>query len=67
MTWRKALLAAIVIASASGCASDAATSGCEWTRPIRPTAEDISVISDTLVNQLLAHNLAGAEICGWAP
>lgn len=67
MTLRSLILAAIATASVSGCASTAATSGCEWVRPIRPTAEDVSAMSDNLVNQLLAHNLAGAEICGWEP
>lgn len=68
MTLRGLILAGIVTALASGCQGTAATtSGCEWVKPIRPTAEDVSVISDSLVNQLLAHNLAGAELCGWEP
>lgn len=66
MRYRAALLAAIVTAFASGCQAPA-TSGCEWTRPIRPTAQDVDLISDSLVDQILAHNLAGQRICGWKP
>lgn len=38
---------------------------CDWAQPIRPTQNDVVVISDTLVNQLVVHNDTGKQICGW--
>lgn len=65
MRFKALILLAGVTAFAAGCQAPAVTSGCEWTRPIRPTAEDVAVISDSLVDQLLIHNETGARICGW--
>lgn len=39
--------------------------GCIAFEAIRPTAQDIEVISDDLVDQLLVHNEIGHRRCGW--
>lgn len=48
----------------SGCAS---ATGCLGWKPIRTSASDLQVISDSLVNQILEHDEYGAKACGWAP
>lgn len=40
-------------------------SGCEWARPILVSRDD-ALTADT-ARQILAHNRAGARICGWRP
>lgn len=50
---------------ATGCAGGPVTDGCEWVRAIRPTAADVDAMSDSLAGQILAHNEAGAGVCGW--
>jgi len=49
---------------ASGCVP---TSDCDWAFPIRPTGEDVSVISNGLARDILRHNETGAKICRWKP
>ena len=39
--------------------------GCVAFSAIRPTDQDIDVMSDDLVNQLLTHNETGNKRCGW--
>lgn len=56
-----------ILSVASGCATGPATDGCEWVSAIRPTSADVDVMSDTLAGQILAHNMAGARVCGWEP
>ena len=41
--------------------------GCSYFRPIRPTAADVEVISQSLADQVLAHNEVGQSRCGWVP
>ncbi|KWI89547.1 hypothetical protein WM11_21515 [Burkholderia ubonensis] len=38
---------------------------CDWTRPIYVSRTD--VISDDTARAILAHNQAGAKVCGWKP
>jgi ABC-type Zn uptake system ZnuABC Zn-binding protein ZnuA len=38
---------------------------CATNEPIRPTAEEIAAKSDEQKRKDLAHNLKGAEWCGW--
>lgn len=58
------LLVAMLI-TVSGCASSTpvVNSGCEWTKPIYPTAHDADIISDSLVTQILEFNDTRAKIC----
>ena len=46
---------------ASGCATS--RSDCAWAKLIRPTVEDVSVMSDDLAIQLAAHNEKYKEFC----
>lgn len=41
--------------------------GCVAFSAIRPTEQDIAVMSDQLVDQLLVHNEVGSKRCGWLP
>lgn len=43
------------------------TSDCDWAFPIRPTGDDVAVISDGLARDILRHNETGAKICRWKP
>ncbi|MCA8326260.1 hypothetical protein [Burkholderia cepacia] len=38
---------------------------CDWTRPIYVSKTD--VLSDETARAVLAHNQAGAKVCGWKP
>jgi hypothetical protein len=38
---------------------------CDWTRPIYVSKAD--VLSDETAAAILAHNKAGAKVCGWKP
>jgi hypothetical protein len=38
---------------------------CDWTKAIYVSPGD--VLSDATAKAILAHNLAGAKICGWLP
>ncbi|KVN25650.1 hypothetical protein WJ63_16095 [Burkholderia pyrrocinia] len=38
---------------------------CDWTRPIYVSKTD--VLSDDTARAILAHNTAGAKVCGWKP
>lgn len=44
-------------------------SGCQTTssgfKPIRPTAQDVVVMSDSLARQILEHNEHGVAIGAW--
>jgi hypothetical protein len=55
------LCAAIWVA---GCVQ---TKDCDWAEPIKPTANDVQVISTGLARDILTHNEKGAAICGWRP
>lgn len=50
----------------AGCATGPATepnNGCEWLKPIYPSQDD--VLTDGTARQILDHDEAGAQICGW--
>ena len=49
---------------ASGC-SVGANDFCVVAGSIRPLVSDTCGISQTLTDQILAHNEIGAELCGW--
>jgi len=50
----------------AGCATDARLkSDCDWARPIWPSAQD--ALTRPTKEQILAHNEAGAKLCGWTP
>lgn len=61
------ICAGILLALLSGCvASGAGTEGgCAAFRPIYTSRAD--VFTDGTAEQLLAHNLTGARLCGWTP
>ena len=49
--------------SLAGCATDAQF--CQAASPIRHSINDR--LTNGTIDQLLAHNLTGAELCGWSP
>lgn len=60
----KAVLAAIILLSVTGCAGARVdTSGCEWAKKILVSPDD--VLTDGTAKQVLTHNKTGAQICGW--
>jgi len=38
---------------------------CDWTKPIYVDKAD--VLTDATAATILAHNRAGAKVCGWKP
>ena len=50
----------------SGCSLPAINS-CDWAKPVRPWVGDDLKAAPGLAREALAHNLAGAENCGWKP
>lgn len=73
----KNLFLPLALAILVGCTRDVIVyetidTGCISFKPIRLTQQDKELVrsgamSDSLVNQLLAHNETGAERCGWKP
>ena len=64
MTFRTAVILLLIAVSAAGCATDPRLKGdCDWVQPIRPSKAD--VLTRQTKEQILAHNEAGAQICGW--
>lgn len=39
--------------------------GCDWTAPLYVSKDD--VLTEETARAVLAHNRAGARICGWKP
>jgi hypothetical protein len=60
----KTLLALALAIAVSGCASTGPVNNCDGFRPIRPSREDIDVISDRLAEDILEHNEYYAKTCG---
>lgn len=58
------LVVAVLLA---GCTTTRGGQYCQVAREIRPAAADAVAISDTLVEQIIAHNETGAALCGWTP
>jgi hypothetical protein len=50
-------------------ASCQTTSGsfCDIAKPVRPSKQIVSQLSDAEVAQLVAHNRKGQRLCGWQP
>lgn len=61
------ICAGILLALLSGCATGGAGTegGCVAFRPIYTSRADM--LTDGTAEQLLAHNLTGARLCGWKP
>lgn len=38
---------------------------CDWTKPLY--VEKADVLTDETAKAILAHNRAGAKVCGWKP
>jgi hypothetical protein len=56
------LMSLLGIVSLSGCSRP---NECAWAKPLNPEVRDVRVISDSLADQILVHNLTGQEICNW--
>jgi hypothetical protein len=64
MRFRTAVIVLSIAVSTGGCATDPRLrSDCDWAQPIRPSRAD--VLTRQTKEQILAHNEAGAQICGW--
>jgi hypothetical protein len=64
MTFKTIAMLVLIAVSTPGCATDPGLrSDCDWAQPIRPSRSD--VLSRQTREQILAHNEAGAKICGW--
>ncbi len=59
------LLVAMLFATGSlgGCVS----STCDWGKPIRPTMEELDVLTEETQRQIDIHNETGEAICNWKP
>jgi len=62
---KSTLMLLICLLMNAGCASLNMKDQCRGFYPIRPTAADVLVISDDLVEQLLSHNEYGKSHCRW--
>ena len=60
---RIAMLVTALTLTASCATGGPATDGCEWTAPILISQDDD--LTDGTARQVLAHNEAGARVCGW--
>ena len=64
MRFRTAVILLSIAVSTAGCATDTRLrSDCDWAQPIRPSRQD--VLTRQTKAQILAHNEAGARLCGW--
>jgi hypothetical protein len=52
----------LIAACVAGCAHP---SDCDWASPIRPAPEDD--LTRGTVEQIVAHNETGQQLCGWTP
>ena len=62
----RAILAILAILALSACCRSEPDTCGPWS-PIRPTSADLNVVSETLMDQILAHDRVGQDICGWSP
>lgn len=51
----------------SGCATASGGQFCQISKPIRPEATDVALMSDSLAAQILAYNEKQAKLCGAKP
>ena len=64
MTYRLTATLLLIAVSIAGCATDPRLkSDCDWAQPILPSRSD--VLTRPTKEQIIAHNEAGAKICGW--
>lgn len=63
----KCLLTLGVLSLLAGCSGTTTASNCDGWRVIRPEKSDMTVISHSLVDQLISHNRYGQKQCGWEP
>ena len=63
-TLLKCLLLIAAVSWLSGCAPNRGNL-CDGWKPIRPTATEVTDLTDGTVHQIAAHNRFGAENCGW--
>ena len=63
----RTICAGILLALLSGCATNGAGTdgGCAAFRPIYTSRAD--ALTNGTAEQLLAHNLTGAQLCRWEP
>ena len=58
----------LLLLSVPSCTSGkGADSFCLAAHPIRPTAADVHTMSPSWVQQVLAHDKTGQQLCGWKP
>lgn len=55
---------ATIVSSCVSVGQSTKPSGCEWTSAILLQPQDVDVISDELVDQILAHNETRSALCG---
>lgn len=68
LTMRCAMLGVTLLAT--NCASgppQAIPDRCAGWEPIRPSGLDLDRMSGALVEQILAHDKHGVQLCGWHP
>ncbi|SDB57471.1 hypothetical protein SAMN02982931_04565 [Bauldia litoralis] len=66
MTFRSIVMLALIVVSIAGCTTDPIfRNDCDWVQPIRPSPSD--ALTRQTKEQILAHNEAGARLCGWRP
>lgn len=64
MRYRRTATLLLIAVSIAGCATDPRLrSDCDWAQPIRPSRQD--VLTRQTMEQIAAHNEAGARLCGW--
>ncbi len=60
-------VAIFLVLALSGCATASGGQFCQISKPIRPVATDVALMSDSLADQILAQNEKGQALCGWRP
>jgi hypothetical protein len=63
LKWLAPLLLLLMTSCQSGLAGNA--NPCDGWAAIRPTSADLAVLSPSLKKQILAHDMHGADVCGW--
>lgn len=61
--------AAIALLALAGCTPGVRyiSDGCLHFKAIRPTADEIAMMTPETVRQIYDHDETGAALCGWAP
>lgn len=52
-----------VVSLLAGCATTVIDTSCDWTFYIRPQAQDVDVVSDSLARQIVTHNNRRLAVC----